>query len=80
MGTSTFILGGDFVSDQNSEVERAISALTAEILNLSSLEGETKAALSVTIENAFARLVLAIEGKSKQTLEQCLEEAAPTVP
>ena len=80
METSTFILGGDFVSDQNSEVERAISALTAEILNLSSLEGETKAALSVTIENAFARLVLAIEGKSKQTLEQCLEEAAPTVP
>lgn len=68
------------MSDQNSEVERAISALTAEILNLSSLEGETKAALSVTIENAFARLVLAIEGKSKQTLEQCLEEAAPTVP
>lgn len=67
------------MSDQNSEVERAISALTAEILNLSSLEGEAKAALSVTIENAFARLVLAIEGKSKQTMEECLEEAAPTV-
>jgi len=72
--------GGVFVSDQNSEVERAISALTSEILNLSSLEGEAKAALSVTIENAFARLVLAIEGQSKQALEECLEEATPTIP
>ena len=68
------------MSEQNSEVERAISALTSEILNLSSLEGEAKAALGVTIENAFARLVLAIEGRSKQTLEECLEEAAPTIP
>jgi hypothetical protein len=68
------------VSDQNSEVERAISALTSEILNLSSLEGEAKAALSITIENAFARLAVAIVDRSKQTLEECLEEAAPTIP
>ena len=68
------------MSDQNSEVERAISALTAEILNLSSLEGEAKATLSVTIENALARLVLAIEAKSKQSLEECMEEAVPTIP
>lgn len=68
------------MSDQNSEVERAISALTSEILNLSSLEGEARAALGVTIENAFARLALAIEDRSKQTLEVCLEEAGLTVP
>jgi len=68
------------VSEQNSEVERAIAALTSEILHLSSLEGEARAALGVTIENAFARLALAIEDRSKQTLEVCLEEAGSTVP
>lgn len=61
--------------EQNSEVQRAISALTAEILNLSPLEGEAKAALSVTIENAFSRLALAIAAQSNQTFEECLEEA-----
>ena len=61
------------MADQNSEVDRAISALTAEILKLSPVEGEAQAALSVTIENALSRLALAIAGQSTRKLEDCLE-------
>ncbi len=65
------------MADLNSEVSHAITALTTEILKLSALEGEAKAALSVTIENAIARLALAIMAQANQTQERCLEEALP---
>lgn len=61
--------------EQNSEVRSAISALTVEILKLTTLEGDAKAALNVTIENAFSRLADAIMSQSNQTQEKCLEEA-----
>lgn len=61
--------------EQNSEVRSAISALTVEILKLTTLEGDAKAALNVTIENAFSRLADAIMSQSSQTQEKCLEEA-----
>jgi hypothetical protein len=67
--------------EQNREVTQAVSALTTEILKLSPLEGDALAALSVTIENAFSRLALAIIAQSKDTheeaLEVALEEAIP---
>ena len=62
--------------EKNSEVERAVSALTTEILKLTPLEGETKAGLSLTIENAFSRLALAILAQSCQAPEVCSEVAA----
>ena len=61
--------------EQNREVEQAVSALTTEILKLSPLEGDAKQALSVTIENAFSRLALAIMAQSNETQEEALEEA-----
>ena len=67
--------------EQNREVDQAVSALTAEILKLSPLEGDALQALSVTIENAFTRLAQAILVQSNQTqeanLEEALEEALP---
>ena len=67
--------------EQNREVDQAVSALTAEILKLSPLEGDALQALSVTIENAFTRLAQAILAQSNQTqeanLEEALEEALP---
>ncbi len=63
--------------DQNREVDQAVSALTTEILKLSPLEGDALQALSVTIENAFSRLALAILAQSNQTAEASLEEALP---
>ncbi|HUE74355.1 MAG TPA: hypothetical protein VMP01_25965 [Pirellulaceae bacterium] len=66
--------------EQNSEVDRAISALTAEILKLSPVEGEAKAALSISIGNAFSRLALAIAGQSTQKLEDCLEAMPAEAP
>jgi hypothetical protein len=63
------------VVEQNREVEQAVSALTTEILKLSPMEGETRTALSITIESAFSRLALAILAQSNQTQEACLEEA-----
>lgn len=63
--------------DQNREVDQAVSALTTEILKLSTLEGEALQTLSVTIENAFSRLALAILAQSNQTAEASLEEALP---
>ena len=67
--------------EQNREVDQAVSALTAEILKLSPVEGDALQALSVTIENAFTRLAQAILAQSNQTqeanLEEALEEALP---
>jgi hypothetical protein len=63
------------VAEQNREVEQAVSALTTEILKLSPLEGDALQALSVTIENAFSRLALAIMAQSNETQEEALEEA-----
>ena len=62
----------------NREVDQAVSALTAEILRLSPLEGEAQSALSITIENALTRLALAILAQSNQTQEECLEAAMPS--
>ena len=61
--------------EQNREVEQAVSALTSEIFKLTPLEGEALRTLSVTIENAFSRLAMAILAQSNQTQEACLEEA-----
>jgi hypothetical protein len=65
------------VVEPNREVEQAVSALTVEVLKLSPLEGDALDALSITIENAFSRLALAILAQSNQTQEECLEEALP---
>jgi hypothetical protein len=61
--------------DQSREVKLAISALTAEILKLTTIESETKDALCVTIENAFSRLADAIMSQSNESQEKSLEEA-----
>jgi hypothetical protein len=66
-----------FVVEQSREVEQAVSALTTEILKLTPLEGDQLAALSVTVENAFTRLAVAILAQSNQTQEETLEEAIP---
>ena len=63
------------MNEQSGEVRQAVSALTAEILKLSELEGDAKAALSVTIENAFSRLADAIAAQSSRTQDKCPEEA-----
>ena len=68
--------------EQGREVEQAISALTTEIVKLSSLQGDELANLSVTIENAISRLALAIMAKtSDEAQEECIEaiEAAAAV-
>jgi hypothetical protein len=61
------------VAEQSREVEQAVSALTTEILKLTPLKGDELAALSVTIENAFSRLALAILAQSDESQEECLE-------
>jgi len=61
--------------ESNSEVTNAVAALTAEIMKLTALEGEAKALLAVTIENAFSRLAVAILAQSRQSQEKSLEEA-----
>ena len=63
--------------EQNNEVDRAVSALTVELLKLSPLDDEHKAALSVTIESAITRLALAIAAQPSQSLEECVEAGAP---
>ena len=65
-----------FVVEQNNEVDRAVSALTAELIKLSPLDDEHKADLSVTIESAITRLVLAIAAQPSQPLEECVEAGA----
>ena len=72
---SLSLLPGAFMVEQNGEVRNAVAALTTEILKLTALEGDAKAALSVTIENALSRLADAIMSQSDQVQEKCLEEA-----
>jgi|GEM_PF-5441640 hypothetical protein len=61
--------------EQSGEVKNAVSALTTELLKLTTLEGDAKATLSVTIGNALSRLADAIKSQSDQTLEKSQEEA-----
>ena len=61
------------MAEPNREVEQAVSALTTEILKLTPLQGDELAALSITIENAFSRLAVAILAQSDQSQEECLE-------
>lgn len=55
------------MTESTREVEQAISALTIELLKLSPLEGDARAALGVTIENAISRLALAIAAQAPAT-------------
>jgi hypothetical protein len=68
------------VIEQCREVEQAISALTMEIVKLSSLQGEELECLSVTIKNAISRLAIAIMAKSsndaKEEVGEAMEAAA----
>jgi len=50
----------DHMDNQNGEIDRAVSALTTELLKLSAIEGEARDALCVTLENALSRLALAL--------------------
>jgi hypothetical protein len=62
------------VIEQGREVEQAVSALTTEIVRLSSLQGDELESLSVTIENAISRLALAIMAKTTDDAqEECIE-------
>ena len=65
--------------EQSREVEQAVSALTSEIIKLTPLEGDELQALSVTIENAFSRLVLAILAQANNAQEASLEVAMEDV-
>jgi hypothetical protein len=60
--------------EPSGEVKNAVSALTTELLKLTALEGDAKAALSVTLENALSRLADAMS-HSNQVHEKSLEEA-----
>jgi len=53
------------VDEHERELDQATAALTAEILKLSPLDGQAREDLQVTIQNAFARLVLAIMAQSR---------------
>ena len=53
--------------ETNREVDQAVAALTTEILKLSPLEGEARDSLSITIENAFSRLAIAIMAQASQS-------------
>jgi len=62
------------VIEQGREVEQAVSALTTEIVKLSSLQGDALESLRVTIENAISRLALAIMAKTTtEAREECVE-------
>ena len=61
--------------EPSGEVKNAVSALTTELLKLTALEGDAKAALNVTLENALSRLADAIMSQSNQAQEKSLEEA-----
>jgi len=65
--------------EQSREVEQAVSALTSEIIKLTPLEGDELQALSVTIENAFSRLALAILAQANNAQEASLEVAMEDV-
>ena len=60
--------------ESNGEVTNAVAALTTEVMKLTALDGDAKAALAVTIENAFARLAIAILAQSRQSQEKSLDE------
>lgn len=63
---------------ENNEVERAVVALTVELLKLSPQEeGVERDALSVTIANAITRLAHAILEQASQSAEKSVEEAMP---
>ena len=63
---------------ENNEVERAVSALTVELLKLSpQAEGDEQNALSVTISNAITRLAHAILEQASQSAEKSVEDAMP---
>ena len=61
--------------EPNGEVKNAVAALATEILKLTAIEGDAKAALGVTIENAISRLADAIISQSNESQEKNLEEA-----
>jgi len=63
------------MAEQNREVEQAVSALTTEIMKLAGLVSPERDDVCVTIENALLRLSLAILAQTKQTQEECLQEA-----
>ena len=75
MGVTLFFQGVDIVIEQSREVDQAVAALTTEILKLTPLEGEARAALCVTIENAISRLAIAILAQVQES-QQRLPEAA----
>ena len=61
--------------EQGREIEQAVSALTAELLKLSPLQGDELANLNVTLENAISRLALAILAKMSESQEESVEQA-----
>lgn len=65
------------MTEQNREVDLAVSALTAEIMKLTTLDAAAQSSLCITIENAFSRLALAILAQASNTSEACLAEAMP---
>jgi hypothetical protein len=69
------ILKRHFVIGQGREIEQAVAALTTELLKLSPLQGDERANLSITIENAISRLALAIMARSDESQEECIEQA-----
>ena len=56
--------------EQSREVDQAVAALTTEILKLTPLEGEARAALCVTIENAISRLAIAILAQVQESQQR----------
>jgi hypothetical protein len=67
----------DQVLDQTGEIQMAISALTAEIVQLADVSDDERTRLSVTIENAFGRLAAAMVAQASHNQEPSLEEALP---
>jgi hypothetical protein len=49
------------------EVDHAVSALTAEILNLLPIDDAARATRSITLQNAIARLAAAITAQATQS-------------
>lgn len=63
--------------ENNREVDSATTALTTELMKLSPLEGDEKAALCIRIENAISRLMAAVIAQSRYTPEACPAEPLP---
>lgn len=68
------------MAEHDREVDLAVTALTAEILKLTPLEGDARAALSVTIENAISRLALAILAQSNSVRSEAVVPGTLTPP